>query len=189
MRRFSNAGIPTETIERLLHTACRAPSAHNRQPWRFAVVANRDARAALADAMGAEFRRDLLQDGLSAAEADRLVARSRDRLVDAPVAVVLCLTMAGMDAYPDRARQRAEFRMAMQSVALAGGQLMLAAHAEGLGSVWVCAPLFAPTAVRLNLDLPTDWEPQAMILLGFPDPDRPERPRDRVPHTRLTVYR
>ena len=136
--------------------------------------------------MGVEFRRDLLADGISPDEADRLVRRSQNRITGAPVAVILCLTMAGMDVYPDMDRRRAEFRMAMQSVALAGGQLLLAAHAEGLGGVWVCAPLFAQAQVQTALDLPADWEPQGMILLGVPD--GPAAERDRLPAAEVARY-
>jgi F420 biosynthesis protein FbiB-like protein len=81
---------------------------------------------------------------------------------------VLCLTIAEMDVYPDRRRKKAEFVMAVQSAALAAQNLLLAAHAEGLGACWLCAPLFCPEAVRAALDLPADWEPQALITLGYP---------------------
>ena len=168
IRQFLPDPVPETTIRRILQTACRAPSAHNRQPWRFAVLTGLEARTRLADAMGAEFRRDLRADGLAEMEVEKQAARSHARITSAPAALVLCLTAVEMDIYPDRPRQRAEFRMAVQSVALAGGQLLLAAHAEGLGAVWVCAPLFAQAAVRKALSLPLDWEPQGMILMGRP---------------------
>jgi nitroreductase len=67
--------------------------------------------------------------------------------------------------------------MGTQSVALAGLQLLLAAHAEGLGGTWICWPLFAPEETRQSLDLPSEWEPQAMIFLGYPaeEPEIPGR--------------
>ena len=64
--------------------------------------------------------------------------------------------------------QRLEWLMAAQSTALALGNLLLAAHHEGLAACWMCAPLFAPDIVRDVLDLPADWEPQALITLGYP---------------------
>jgi nitroreductase len=79
------------------------------------------------------------------------------------------MTMADMDRYPDPKRRRAEWTMATQSLALAGQNLLLAAHAEGLGACWLCAPLFCPEVVRAALGLPEDWEPQAFISLGWPD--------------------
>jgi len=47
-------------------------------------------------------------------------------------------------------------------------QLLLAAHAEGLGGVWVCSPMFAQETVQTALNISKNWEPQAMFLLGYP---------------------
>ena len=69
--------------------------------------------------------------------------------------------------------------MATQSVTNAGMQLLFAAHAEGLGSVWVCSPLFAQETVQTVLDLQKSWEPQAMYFLGYPA-ETPQA-RDRKP--------
>jgi nitroreductase len=59
--------------------------------------------------------------------------------------------------------------MAVQSVAAAGLQLLLAAHAEGLGGVWACWPLFAQKTIQKTLKLPETWEPQGMFFLGYPE--------------------
>ena len=168
IRQFTNEPVPDETIRRILAAACRAPSAHNRQPWRFAVVRSEKVRRGLAQAMAARHRSDLESDGLQREEIEARLERRRERLEGAPVVIVLCLTMVDMDAYPDARRQAAERTLAIQSLAVAGGHLLLAAHAEGLGACWICAPLFAPEVVREVLDLPADWDPQAAILLGRP---------------------
>jgi coenzyme F420-0:L-glutamate ligase / coenzyme F420-1:gamma-L-glutamate ligase len=185
VRRFKPQAVPGAVIESILETALWAPSAHNRQPWRFVVLQNREDKARLADSMGAEFRRDLQRDGLSPQEIDAQVVRSRLRILEAPLVILLCLDPSKLDPYPDAARTQAEHVMAIQSVAMAGGALMLAAHAHGLGSVWICAPLFAPVTVIKALDLPDKWEPQGMVLAGFPasipDP-RPRRPLAEVVH-------
>jgi nitroreductase len=47
--------------------------------------------------------------------------------------------------------KKAAYLMAVQSVALAGGHLLVAAHALGLGGVWMCAPLFASSIVKNRL--------------------------------------
>jgi coenzyme F420-0:L-glutamate ligase/coenzyme F420-1:gamma-L-glutamate ligase len=168
VRRFEDRAVPRELLERILRAACAAPSAHNRQPWRFAVVSAGETRRKLKDCMADEFRRDLRADGLPEGEAEARIARAGDRLLHAPAAVVLCFTLAEMDHYADVRREQAERTMALQSASLAGGHLLLAAHAEGLGACWMCGPLFAPQAVRDALDLPADWEPQALIVLGWP---------------------
>jgi nitroreductase len=99
---------------------------------------------------------------------------------------MLCVMMADMDTYPDEKRQRAEYLMATQSVALIGGTILLAAHTEGLGGVWVCAPLFTPDTIRRQLALPLDWEPQAMLLIGYPA--KVPEVRARKPLSEITIY-
>jgi F420 biosynthesis protein FbiB-like protein len=168
VRHFLPDPVPQSVIERILESGTFSPSAHHRQPWRFAVLTTPEAKSHFADAMGADFRRDLLADGLSPDEVENQIARSRARICEAPLVIMLCATMTSMDTYPDEKRQRAEYLMATQSVALAGGTILLATHAEGLGGVWVCAPLFAPDTVRRALALPSDWEPQGMLLVGYP---------------------
>jgi F420 biosynthesis protein FbiB-like protein len=118
--------------------------------------------------MGAKLRADLLADGVPADAIERDVGRSYERLTSAPLLILVCLTMAEMDRYADAARQQNEWLMAVQSVAMAGQNLLLAAHADGLGACWLCAPLFAADAVRDILDLPADWQPQGLISVGYP---------------------
>jgi coenzyme F420-0:L-glutamate ligase/coenzyme F420-1:gamma-L-glutamate ligase len=183
VRRFLPESIDPQLLERILETATWAPSAHNRQPWRFIVLITAEAKTLLAEEMAADFRRDLLSDGLSDEETSKLVARSRSRIMEAPVVVLLCLDPTVGDTYPDPERQQAEYIMGVQGVALSAGTLLLAAHAEGLGGVWVCSPLFAKETVKQVLDLPDSWEPQGMLLLGYPaviPEPRPRRPLEEV---------
>ena len=112
--------------------------------------------------------------------------RSRNRIMDAPAVVLLFLDISQLDPYSDEARSRGEEIMGVQSVALAGGTLMLAAHAEGLGSVWMCAPLFVPEIIQMALELPAHWIAQGMVLLGFPE-DLPDR-KPRKPLEDLALF-
>jgi coenzyme F420-0:L-glutamate ligase/coenzyme F420-1:gamma-L-glutamate ligase len=168
VRRYAEQPIAPELVQRLLEAAIWAPSAHNRQPWRFAVLSSAEARRALAAAMGERLRADLTADGAAPELIERDVSRSYSRISGAPLAIMVCLSMADMDRYPDGRRNEAEYIMAVQSVAMAAQNLLLAAHAEGLGACWMCAPLFCPDVVRNALNLPADWQPQALITLGYP---------------------
>jgi F420 biosynthesis protein FbiB-like protein len=183
IRRFLQEPVTEKMIRRILEAAVQAPSAHNRQPWRFAILTSSESKSRLAKAMGADFRRDLQASGLPQEEIEAQVERSYSRILGAPAAVLLCLDMTEMDVYPDPDRQQAEYLMAVQSVAMAGENLLLAAHAEGLGGVWVCAPLFAQETARASLDLPGAWEPQGLLLIGrgasTPEP-RPRKPLEEV---------
>jgi F420 biosynthesis protein FbiB-like protein len=169
VRRFLPDPVPEALLSQVLHAALRAPSAHNKQPWRFVILETPGSRQRLAEAMGAELRRDSLADGLSEETASLLVERSRERITGAPAAILVCLDSSTLDFYDDASRQRAAYLMMVHSVAMAGQNLLLAAHALGLGGVWMCAPLFAQNAARLALELPASWEPQGLALLGYPE--------------------
>jgi len=174
-------------VRRVLEAARLAPSAHNRQPWRFVVLADERERTRLADAMAARLRMDRLVDGADPADIAEDAARSRNRLTQAPCAILVCLTLESMDRYPDARRSAAEERMAAQSVAMAGENLLLAATAEGLAGCWMCAPLFAPEEARRALGLPEEWDPQGIVLLGEPAED--PGPRGRMSLEEVTLWR
>ena len=168
VRRFKPYAVPDSMIRNILTTATYAPSAHNRQPWRFVVVTSQDVKSNMADAMAMDFRHDLQQDNIPEEEILARLQKSRSRIISSPVVVVLCMDLSEMDDYPDSWRAEAEKIMAVQSTANAGLQLLLAAHAEGLGCVWTCAPLFTPGTVKTVFNLPPTWEPQAIFFIGYP---------------------
>jgi coenzyme F420-0:L-glutamate ligase/coenzyme F420-1:gamma-L-glutamate ligase len=168
IRRFTEQLVETDLLKSIIATSTYAPSAHNSQPWRYAVIATQTKKKELAYGMAAEFERDLSRDGLSGEEIQKRLKRSRNRIEQAPVVIIICLDISGLDQYSDDRRQEAETIMGIQSTSMAGLQLLLAAEAEGLGGVWTCGPLFAPGSVRSVLHLPESWRPQGMILLGYP---------------------
>lgn len=186
IRRYMAKPVPADVVEQLLDAAIWAPSAHNRQPWRFVVMSTEQNKSRLAAAMGEQLRRDLAGDGRSPEFIERDAGRSYARLTGAPLLILICLTMADMDEYPDERRARNETVMATQSTAMAGQNLLLAAHALGLGACWVCAPLFCPEVVRETLDLPADWQPQGLITLGYP---AEEKQKTRHPMESRVLYR
>lgn len=179
IRRYLPRAVPGSMLERFLFAATCAPSAHNRQPWRFAVLTGAVAKQRLAGAMGERLRADRFRDGDTAADIEADVARSSNRIVSAPVVVVVSLTLEDMDRYPDERRRSVERQMAVQSTAMAMQNMLLAASAAGLGANIMCAPAFCPDTVRAVCALPESWEPQALITLGYPaEAGRPFKRRD-----------
>jgi coenzyme F420-0:L-glutamate ligase/coenzyme F420-1:gamma-L-glutamate ligase len=167
IRQFALQPVEPALVEEIIAAACLAPAPHHSRPWRF-VILSPDARVTLTDAMGERWRQDLERDGVPETRIRRLLDRSRARLAAAPVLILAAVVGDARRPWPDQRRQRAEELMFVQSLGAAIQNLMLAAHARGLGSYWLSAPLFCPDAVRLALDLPSDFEPQALIALGYP---------------------
>ncbi|HMV29636.1 MAG TPA: nitroreductase family protein, partial [Anaerolineales bacterium] len=128
IRRFKPDPIPDSVIREILHTATLAPSAHNRQPWRFVVMTDKTSIAEFAKMMAIEFRHVLEQDQLPPEEIQKRLNRSQERISGAPVVIIACVEMTEMEKYPDERRKKAEYLIATQSVANAGMQLLLAAH-------------------------------------------------------------
>lgn len=172
LRRYRPRPVPREWIMQILESASWAPSAHNRQPWRFVILDNAALKRQLAVSMGIHLRRDLNADKAPLAIIDKDVSRSYDRISSAPLIIVVCMTLAEMDVYSDNRRNRHEQAMAVQSTAMAGQNMMLMASSLGLGACWMCAPLFCPDLVRQVLDLPEDWIAQGMVTIGFPTQTR-----------------
>jgi F420 biosynthesis protein FbiB-like protein len=187
VRRYAAQPVPGELVEKLLEAAHWAPSAHNRQPWRFVVLNEAARRRRLAEAMAEHWQADLLADGADPAQISRRAALSVQRIAGAPLAILPCLDLDALDRYPDPQRQRREWQMGVQSVALACQNLLLAAHNYGLVACWMCAPIFCPDLVQATLDLPASWEPQALLTIGYP-PDDALRSKERAPlATRVAV--
>ncbi len=178
IRAFLPRPVPEGLVEELVALACAAPAPHHTQPWRF-VTLGAEARETLAEAMGAAWRSDLERDGVPAERIQALLARSRAQILRAPALVLGGLVDEGLRRWPDERRRQAEWGLAMHSFGAALQNLMLAAHAKGLASFWISAPLFCPDAVRRALLLPEAFVAQALVALGYPDPSY--RPRDRPP--------
>lgn len=183
VHRYLSKDVSDDVLWRVLDAARWAPSAHNAQPWRFIVIKDPAIKQKLAEAMAKEWDKDMDKDGVPLKDRNRLTRASIQQFTHPPILIIVCLTMKDMDMYLDKRRQKAEYVMAIQSVAAGIQNLLLAAHAEGLGTCWFCAPLFCPDSVRETLDIPQHIKPQALITLGHPveKPEAPLRkPREKV---------
>lgn len=189
IRAFTAAKVSASQLDLLIEAACTAPAPHHSRPWRFVAVTSTAGKQALADGMGAAWRSDLEGDGVTSDRIDQLVASSHHKIRSAPALVVGCLTWDGLDRYPDPARQRAEWGMALLSLGAAVENLMLTAAHQGLASCWVAAPIFCPEAARDALTLDPEWLPHALVLVGHPDPTYVGRPRPPIPLEDLRASR
>jgi nitroreductase len=170
-RQFSDGPVDFELVTRCLEAAIHAPSAENRQPWVFVVVQDPAQRSAV----NALTRRAWREGGR--AHSEPRLPRGLMKDVDdgaekgfaqAPVLVVVCGDSSiGLEV------------TLPASVFLATQNLLLAAHALGLGSAMTTLATLFPDELSRILDLPPHVQPMAVVPLGWPL--RPLGPPRRLP--------
>ena len=188
LRQLDPKPVGRDLLDEAIAMACLAPAPHHTRPWRYVIVSP-ERRGPLAAAMGAAWRADLERDGHAEAVIAKLLAKSRRQITSAPALVLACLTHEGLRDWPDDRRARNEWAMAQQSVGAGMQNMMLAAHALGLASYWISAPLFAPEAAREALSLPDDYVAQAFVVLGYPAQGAAPKPRPGVDVSELVIER
>ena len=182
IRRFKPDPVPASVVDRILATTTFAPSAHNLQPWRFALIQSDSAKEKLGLALTEKMRTDMDAENNSQAQIQKRVEVSLRRINEAPLIILLCRDITAIHK-----KKPEEEIMGIQSVALAGLQLLLAAHAEGLSGNWICWTLYAQEETKKALKLPETWLPEAMFFLGYADEEQKKSLRKSV--NELTTYR
>lgn len=143
VRRYKNLPVDADSREALLRAGMSAPSGVNRQPWEFFVVENKALLKLLAE--------NLPYAGMTA---------------EAPLAIVVC-------GNKERFLEGDDASLWVQDLSAASENILLAAHALGLGGVWTCLYPHADRmeAVRELLDLDKKYVPFNLIPIGYPASD------------------
>jgi nitroreductase len=167
IRNFKEAPVPRPLIEKLLAAAVLAPSAKNRQPWRF-VVLEGAARANLAR---------LMEEGAAAVEArgqsTHSCRRSARIVAQAPVTILVFNPEYQHEgSIVDHVTYNAPD---IQSIGGMVQTLLLAGEELGVGTLWVCDILYAYPLIREWLN--RKEELVTAICIGYPDEAPEARPR------------
>jgi nitroreductase len=142
VRKYKTDPVPDEKLKRVLEAARVAPSWKNQQCWKFIVIRDNEQKKAV-----------------SACVPDSNPAK-RAVTETAPVVVVLCADPQGSGNQDNKDFYMLDAGIAMQ-------QLMLAAHAEGLGTCWV--GWFEEEIARAACGVPADYRVVALTPLGTPE--------------------
>lgn len=161
VRRYVDKPVSPEQVSAILHAAMSAPSGVNRQPWEFIVVDDPELLRQLADKL----------------PYAKMTAH-------APIAIIVC-------GNKDRFLDGADNVLWEQDLSAASENILLSAHAIGLGGVWTCIYPHEErmVPVRTILNLPDNLIPFNLIPVGYPE--RENAPMDkwhpeRVHQNRLT---
>jgi 5,6-dimethylbenzimidazole synthase len=180
VRRFKRDALPNGALERLIETACLAPSVGLSQPWRFVIVDDASLRGKIRD----EFERcnaDALKS-YSGEVASRYARLKLAGLVEAPAHLAIFADRSTLVGRGLGRRTMPE--MADYSVVAAVVAMWLAARADGIGMGWVS--ILDPDRVTELLGVPRDWRFIGYFCLGYPadETEVPELERAGWEHRR-----
>lgn len=180
IRRYLPGSADDEVLLRITSAGLRAPAPHHSRPWRFAVITGDALRQKLAQAMAAEWSKELTREGVSESRVSELTDQSVRRLTETPAIIVGCIESTEVRMRGDDDLRQKEWVMAQFSLGAAMQNIMLAAAEEGLGTCWIASPLYCPDVVGIVLKLPGTWIPQALITVGNADPSYAPPAREEV---------
>jgi nitroreductase len=165
---------PRELVERILEAATYAPNHHLTEPWRFVVIAG-DARAQLGEAMARTKSVGLdLNDPTVAADFEK----TKQRAFRSPVVIAVVAHIAE--------HMKGGEVEEISAVSAAVQNLLLAAHALGLGAMWRTGDFAFETSVKEFLGFTGDDHIVGFVYLGYPAMER--EPAKRKPISELTTW-
>jgi coenzyme F420-0:L-glutamate ligase/coenzyme F420-1:gamma-L-glutamate ligase len=165
---FEKKKVERKTVEECIEIARWAPSAHNGQHWRYTILENNDIRKTLIDKMNQKLKDDLKKEGKGVDFINFKIRKTRDKFIEAPLLILLCLDKRALETYTDKERIFNEFILGVQSISCSASYLLLALEIKKLAACWYCAPLFAKDEVRTILNLPETYVPMAFFAVGYP---------------------
>ncbi len=145
--------LSKDEIYELIRAASFAPSAHNKQPWHFLVIENKETLKNLR----------AIQPWTSFAK-------------DASCAIIVCV-----DELETFNRPKEGWDYAQIDGALAAQNLLLACHAKGLGACFCgAAPMpMIVDSLKEKFNMPETMLPVAIVTIGYPE-EEPKAPQDRL---------
>jgi coenzyme F420-0:L-glutamate ligase/coenzyme F420-1:gamma-L-glutamate ligase len=189
VRRFKPETPPRELLQDLIAAAITASSGTSQPPWRFLVVTNRQligqmAKAALSalDRIATRVKPELFEPYFQRSAPFSQLASAPSLIVPTYrhvgiVSPFLARPLARRDA---ECVATVEELSGLLSAALALQNLLLAAHACGLGAAVMIEPLMALPAIGDLLAVPVSWHVAALVAVGYPDETTEPPPRPSV---------
>jgi nitroreductase len=166
VRAYTDKPLDRNVIEDLLGAAVQAPSAHNTQPWSFMLIQDRNRLESLSAEAKAHLLSEYGDNPLMDPYRDLLTGEAFDIFYGAPLLVTFCA--------------RAEPLNPVEQCFLATQNLMLAAHALGLGTCCIgwALPFLRQPEVKTELGIPEAVTPALPIIVGWPHETPEPTPRD-----------
>jgi len=168
VRKFEPRPVPRSLLVEIVEAATWAPSSSNRQDWQFVIVTSAAVLEELAQTVRSRWQQVIAcasESGL-AEEVERY-AGNFDWFGKAPAVVVVSCKRS--DGFLERmvGAVASDVAGGKASAAMATQNLMLAAHARGLGSCPLTGPLLAGDDIKKRLGIEARRDIVCMVALGW----------------------
>lgn len=160
IRNFKQQPVGDGKIDTLLRAGMAAPTSRDMQPWHFVVIKDAAARERYA----------------------AMNQRHGDRIRKTPLIIIVCGDTTRMQSGQSR-----DFWI--EDCSAASENILLAAHALGLGAVWtsVYPEMRKVKAFSRNLNLPENLIPMSSIMIGYPD--EAAEVKDKWDESKITIWK
>ena len=159
----------------LIRAATTAPNHHLTQPWRFVVLTGKSL-----DDLGEKMAQRIYENYKDDPGLEQKVEVERARPHRAPVIIAVIFSPPGHPKAIDTEERYA--------VGAAIQNMLLWAHAEGLGAYWRTGPAAEYGPVKEWLGLKDTEEIAGFIYVGYPDPEQKVTPTARRPIEEVTSW-
>lgn len=176
IRKYQDREILRNTLEEIISAGIKAPSAKNRQPWRF-VVLTAESKKKFTQLMKQGIEKERMEKNILPNSSRYISAaiHTVSIIEQAPVLIIVC-NPEGNSLYKNLTPEEKIYERAdIQSVGAAIQNILLKATSLGIGSLWICDIYFAYDS--LSELLYSQGEILAAIALGYPAEHPTERPR------------
>ena len=177
IRKFKSDKIPKKDIYDIVQVACLAPSAHNKQMWRFIAISNKDMLIGMKKAIMNEIEEISNWPELKEAGVRAKGMRAYSTFfVKAPLVFAVLVKpyhsmvdeILKLEGLKKRQSELLSSHVEIQSVAAAVENLLLAAAEKGYGACWMCGPLIAAPVLDKILKIEKPWNLMALVPMGIP---------------------
>ena len=179
IRKFAGAPVEKQLVSSILEAGRAAPSAKNRQPWKYIVFAG-DSKEEMLDVMESGIEREETGSAkLPKSAAGIADAKNTLRIMRQAPIIILVLNTNGRSPFiPVDADDRITEICDTLSLGASIENILLEAQAHGLGTLWIANTCFAYD--ELTDYLCTDSQLAGAIALGYPDETPAPRPRKKL---------
>lgn len=167
VREYQNVPVPDELIKEIIDAGIHAPSGFDSEPWFFVVIQNEEMMKRMSDHCKPQLLSNLedATNGEAVHFKKNLAKEDFNIFYEAPALVIVLGSSEGFTADYD--------------CCLCAENMMLAAHAMGIGSCWIGAACLIQDNIELldELGIPDGYRVIAPIVFGYAKEDQPVTPR------------